>query len=171
MWRGLPWARTEPRLPGPLHVCMAPWARAPVASGLVTLAARYRRSPEGRFESGLVLPDGRDAGVPWRGVLPPWLDAAACELRRNRVPWSRCTLFPVDVMTEPVAASAAPPERLKPRKPKTPVLVPLSIPAASRPPIAPGPACRAPVAPPASDPTSRVAPRPDPTVPPTAPVV
>src|SRR5580704_13614183 len=117
----------------------------------MTLAARYRWSPGSSFDSGLLVPDGRAA-------VPPWLEAAACELRRNRVPWSRCTLFPVDVMTEPVAASAALPERLKPRRPNTPLLVPLSIPAASTPPIAPGPACRAPVAPPASDPTPRVAP-------------
>jgi hypothetical protein len=90
--------------------------------GLVTLAARYRRSLEGCFESGLAVPDGRGA--------PPWLDGVVCELKRNRVPWSRCTLFPLDVMTEPVTASAAPPERLKPRRPKTPVLPAVSIPAA-----------------------------------------
>ena len=74
-------------------------------------------------------------------------------------------------MTEPVVASAAPPERLKPCRPKTPLLPAVSIPAASKPPIAPGPARGAQLAAPASDPTPRVAPSPDPTVPPTAPVV
>ena len=127
---------------------------------LVSLAARYRRSPEGCFESGLVVRGGRGAAPPWRSGVRPWLKAAARELSRSRAPWSRCTLFPVDVMTEPVAASVAPPERLKLRSRNTSVLLPLTIPAASRLPIAPGPACRA-----------RVAPGPDPTIPPTAPVV
>src|SRR5213082_331908 len=134
-----------------------------IQRGPKTLAVRYRRSPEGCFESGLVVPEGRGA--------PPWRDAPACELRRSRVPWSRCTFFALEVMTDPVAASAAPPERLKPCSPKTPLLPAVSIPAASRPPIAPGPACRAPLAPPASDPTPPAAPSPDPTVPPTVPVV
>lgn len=137
---------------------------------LVTLAARHRRSPEGCFESGLAVRGGRCAAPPWRSAVRPWLKAAACELGRSRVPWSRCTL-PVDIVIEPVAASAAPRERLERRSPHTSVLLPLSIPAASRLRIAPGPACRAPVAPPASDPTPRVAPGADPTIPPTAPVV
>ena len=86
------------------------------------LAARYLRSPGDSFESGLLL-DGLGAVPPRRGAAPPWLEAVACELRRNRVPWSRCTLFPVDVMIEPLAASAAPPERLELRSPHTSVLL------------------------------------------------
>ena len=85
-----------------------------IQRGPKTLAVRYRRSPEGCFESGLVVPEGRGA--------PPWRDAPACELRRSRVPWSRCTFFALEVMTDPVAASAAPPERLKPCCPKAPLL-------------------------------------------------
>src|SRR2546421_379810 len=132
-------------------------------SGPNTLAVRYRRSPEGCFDSGLVVPEGRGA--------PPWWGAAACELSRNRVPWSRCTLFALDVMTEPIVASAVPPERLRPCSPKTPLLPAVSIPAASNPPIAPGPACSAPLALPASEVPPPAAPSPDPSVPPTAPVV
>ena len=121
----------------------------------MTLRARYRRSPEGCFESGVAVPDGR-------GVRS-WLEAAACEPRRNRVPSSRCTLFPLDVMTEAAAAPATPPERLQLRRPDTPVLRVVSIPAASTPQTAPGLACRAPEAPPASDPTPPdAAPRPGP---------
>src|SRR6267378_7240386 len=90
---------------------------------LVTLAARYRRSPEGCFESGLVVLGGCWAAPPWRSAVRPWLKAAACEFGRSQVPWSRCALFPVDVMIEPVAASAAPPERLELRSPHTSVLL------------------------------------------------
>src|SRR2546423_399868 len=122
---------------------------------------RYRRSPEGCLGSGLPLPDGRGA--------PPGRDAVACELRRNRVPWSRCTLFPLDVMTEPVVASAAPPERVKPWRPKTPLLPAVSIPAAAKPPLPPRPPPRAPLAAPPSHPTPPGAPSPHPTRPPPTP--
>lgn len=117
-WASSPAARLSESVAG------APSGQAPVRlsrsqtrSGLMTLRARYRRSPEGCFESGLAVPDGHG--------VPSWLEAAACEPRRNRVPSSRCTLFPLDVMTE--AAPAAPPERLKPRRPNTPVLRVVSI--------------------------------------------
>jgi len=66
---------------------------------------------------------GRWAAPPWRSAVRPWLKAAACEFGRSHVPWSRCALFPVDVMIEPVAASAAPPERLELRSPHTSVLL------------------------------------------------
>lgn len=119
-WASSPAARLSESVAG------APSGQAPVRlsrsqtrSGLMTLRARYRRSPEGCFESGLAVPDGHG--------VPSWLEAAACEPRRNRVPSSRCTLFPLDVMTEAAAAPAAPPERLKPRRPNTPVLRVVSI--------------------------------------------
>ncbi len=59
------------------------------------------------------------------------------------MPRSRSTLLPLDVMSEPEAASARSPERLRPRRPKTPVLPAVSIPAAWRhpPPLGP-PAAR-----------------------------
>src|SRR5882672_9350823 len=62
---------------------------------LVTLAARYRRSPEGCFESGLAVLGGCWAAPPWRSAVRPWLKAAACDPSRSRVPWCRCRLFPV----------------------------------------------------------------------------
>lgn len=54
-----------------------PWRARPCPS-VMALALRYRRSPEGRFGSGLAVPAGCDA--------LPRADAAACELRRKRVP-------------------------------------------------------------------------------------
>src|SRR6267142_3715888 len=113
---------------------------------LVTLAARYRRSPEGCFESGLAVLGGCWAAPPWRSAVRPSLKAAACDLSRSRVPWCRCTLFPVDVMIEAWPHPARHP-RGRAAEPAHVCTAALNIPAACRLPIAPGPAYR--LAPPA----------------------
>jgi hypothetical protein len=82
-----------------LHVCTARWLACAWPSSRVShlwtsrRSPRSRRSPEGCFESGLVVPGGRDAAAPWRDAaapwrdaVRPWLEAVACELGRNQVP-------------------------------------------------------------------------------------
>lgn len=90
---------------------------------------------------------GRPLRVRLSGARRPWSAAPAGRgrprTREEPMPRSRFTLLPLDVMSEPEAASAGPPERLRPRRPKTPVRAAVSIPAAWRhpPPLGP-PAAR-----------------------------
>src|SRR5207245_9831082 len=62
--------------------------------------------------------------------------ACACETSSIRVPLSRWTFFPVDVITEPCVALEAAVFRLRPLRPNTPWLFEVSCPAAFRPPTA-----------------------------------
>jgi hypothetical protein len=140
----------------PSFTSAPPWQHGrgpvPAARGLLTLATQLSLVSGRllRVRRGSARRPWRCAAVTWCGA--PWLVAAACELRRNRVPWSRCTLSPADVMTEPVAASAAPPDSNRADRTRLCCFQH----AGSVETIATGPTCRAPVAPSASDPTPRV---------------
>src|SRR6266850_2424134 len=110
---------------------------------------------------GLLAP-GFDSGFP-SGLLAaggfdlPCSPAFACETSNIRVPPSRCTFFPAEVITEPCVAFEPAALRFKPFNPNTPWLFEASCAAAFKPPTAP---VNAPTAPPAVDVTPPNAPRP-----------
>ena len=134
-WASSPAARLRESVAGaPRDQAPVRLSRSQTRSGLMTLRARYRRSPEGCFESGLAVPDARG--------VPSWLAAAACEPRRNRVPSSRCRPRPHRAAREAQAAQA-----------KHARAAGSQHPGGVHGQTAPGLACRAPEAPPASDPT------------------
>src|SRR6266850_7663396 len=80
------------------------------------------------FASGLLAAAGFDA---------PCSPAFACETSNIRVPPSRCTFFPAEVITEPCVAFEPAALRFKPFNPNAPWLFEVSCPAAFRPPTAP----------------------------------
>src|SRR5258708_4635027 len=80
------------------------------------------------FGSGL-LAEGR--------LDSPCSPAWACETSSIRVPLSRCTFLPADVITEPCVAFEAAAFRFRPFIPNTPWLFEVSCPAPFKPPTAP----------------------------------
>src|SRR6266850_5171857 len=90
---------------------------------------------------GLLAP-GFDSGFP-SGLLAaggfdlPCSPAFACETSNIRVPPSRCTFFPAEVITEPCVAFEPAALRFKPFNPNAPWLFEVSCPAAFKPPTAP----------------------------------
>src|SRR6267143_2682214 len=78
------------------------------------------------------------SGLLARGCLDaPCSPACACETRSIRVPLSRCTFFPAEVITEPSVAFEPAALRFRPFRPKTPWLFEVSWPAVFKPPTAP----------------------------------
>src|SRR6267378_4566983 len=78
------------------------------------------------------------SGLLARGCLEaPCSPACACETRSIRVPLSRCTFFPAEVITEPSVAFEPAALRFRPFRPKTPWLFEVSWPAVFKPPTAP----------------------------------
>src|SRR6266404_1124386 len=71
------------------------------------------------------------------GFDPPCSPAFACETSNIRVPLSRCTFFPAEVITEPCVAFEPAAFRFKPFNPNAPWLFEVSCPAAFKPPTAP----------------------------------
>jgi len=80
------------------------------------------------FVSGLLAAGGFD---------PPCSPALVCETSNIRVPLSRCTFFPAEVITEPCVAFEPAAFRFKPFNPNAPWLFEVSCPAAFKPPTAP----------------------------------
>src|SRR5216683_5417614 len=80
------------------------------------------------FASGLFVAGCLDA---------PCSPAPACETSSIRVPLSRCTFLPAEVITEPCVAFEAAALRFRPFMPNTPWLFEVSWPAAFKPPTAP----------------------------------
>src|SRR6267378_210547 len=78
------------------------------------------------------------SGLLARGCLDaPCSPACACETRSIRVPLSRCTFFPAEVISEPSVAFEPAVLRFSPFRPNTPWLLEVSWPAVFKPPTAP----------------------------------
>src|SRR6266550_2491877 len=81
---------------------------------------------------------GFGSGLLAAGCLAsPWGPASACDTSSIRVPLSRCTFFPAEVISEPSVAFEPAALRFRPFRPKTPWLFEVSWPAVFKPPTAP----------------------------------